>query len=212
MTLKKHISTLALVSILGLTLANSGFSQTTTDMDGDGVPDASEVLLGTDPMVADTDGDGPSDLADADPAFMANPIDMSGAPATFAIKEALVENNYDYAAKKDATDHLELLVSNSGSAPLAGFEVYYSITEGDADTGKVEGTFRKLDGFSVPAGGEARIHLDDGAVAGHFRANPNSIYITSQTAKTITVVLKADGFAPVSVDIAKDKGGAEAAD
>jgi hypothetical protein len=210
MTLKKHISTLALVSILGLTLANPGFSQTTTDMDGDGVPDASEVLLGTDPMVADTDGDGQNDLADVGPAFMANPLDMTGVPATFAIKEALVENNYDYAAKKDATDHLELLVTNSGSTDLSGLSIYYSIT--DADTGKVEGTFRKLDGFSVPAGGEARIHLDDGAVAGHFRANPNSIYNTSQAAKTITFILKADGFAPVSVDVAKDKGGAEAAD
>lgn len=210
MTLKKHVSTLALVSILGLTLANPGFSQTATDTDGDGVPDAAEALLGTDPMVADTDGDGPSDLADTDPAFMANPLDMTGAPAPFAIKEALVENNYDYAAKKDATDHLELLVTNSGSMDLSGFSIYYSMT--DADTGKVEGTFRKLDGFSVPAGGEARIHFDDGAVAGHFRANPNSIYLTSQAAKAVSVVLKADGFAPVSVDVAKDKGGAEAAD
>ena len=210
MTLKKHISTLALVSILGLTLANPGFSQSTTDTDGDGVPDASEALLGTDPMAADTDGDGQNDLADADPAFMVNPLDMTGAPAPFAIKEALVENNYDYAAKKDATDHLELLVTNSGSTDLSGFSIYYSIT--DADTGKVEGTFRKLDGFSVPAGGEARIHFDDGAMAGHFRANPNSIYITSEAAKTVSFVLKADGFAPVSVDVAKDKGGAEAAD
>ena len=210
MTLKKHISTLALVSILGLTLASPGFSQTTTDTDGDGVPDTSEVLLGTDPTVADTDGDGQNDLADADPAFMANPIDMTGAPATFAIKEALVENNYDFAAKKDATDHLELLVTNSGTAPLTGFSIYYNIT--DADTGNVEGTFRKLDGFSIPAGGEARNHLDDGTEAGNFRANPNSIYISSQAAKTVTFILKADGFAPVSVDVAKDAGGAEAAD
>jgi len=211
MTLKTHISTLALVSILGLTLAGPGFSQTaTTDTDGDGVPDTSEVLLGTDPMVADTDGDGQNDLADADPAFTANMMDMTGAPATFAIKEALVENNYDYAAKKDATDHLELLVTNSGSAPLTGFSIYYSIT--DADTGKIEGTFRQLDGFSILAGGEARIHFDDAAEVGHFRANPNSIYISSQAAKTVTIVLKSDGFAPVSIDVAKDKGGAEAAD
>ena len=210
MTLKKNISTLALGSILGLTLGNPGFSQTMTDTDGDGVPDASEVLLGTDPLVADTDGDVQNDLADGDPAFMANPLDMTGAPVTFAIKEALVENNYDYAAKKDATDHLELLVTNSGSAALSGFSIYYSIT--DADTGKVECAFRKLDGFSVPAGAEARIHLDDGAMAGHFRANPNSIYISSQAAKTVTFVLKADGLAPVSVDVAKHKGGTEAAD
>lgn len=210
MTLKKHISTLALASILGLTLAHPGFSQTATDSDGDGVPDTAEVLLGTDPMVADTDGDGQNDLADSEPALMANPIDMTGAAAPFAIKEALVENNYDYAAKKDATDHLELLVTNSGSTELTGFSIYYTMK--DADTGKVEGTFRKLDGFSVPAGGEARIHFDDGATPGHFRANPNSIYITSQAAKTISVVLKAEGFAPVTVDIAKDKGGAEAAD
>ena len=211
MTLKKHFSTLALVSILGLTLASPGVSQAaTTDTDADGVPDASEALLGTDPMMADTDGDGQNDLADTDPTVAPNPLDMTGAPATFAIKEALVEDNYDFAAKKDAADHLELLVTNSGSAPLTGFSIYYSIT--DADTGKTEGTFRTLDGFSVPAGGEARLHVDDASVEGHNRANPNSIYVTSPAAKTFSVMLKADGFAPVSVEIAKDKGGPEEAD
>jgi hypothetical protein len=210
MKLKKHISTLAIASILGLSLVGPSLAQTAKDSDGDGVPDSAEVLLGTDPMVADTDGDGQNDLADADPTFMPNPIDTAGAPATFVIKEALVENNFDYSANKTAGDHLELLVANTGKTTLTGFSIYYSVK--DSDSGKVEGTFRKLDGFSVPAGGEARIHFDDGSVAGHFRANPNSIYVTSQAAKTFTVMLKADGFAPVSVDIAKDKGGAEAAD
>jgi hypothetical protein len=208
MQLKRYITTAALASILGLSLASASMAQ--TDTDGDGVPDVAEALLGTDPLQADTDGDGQNDLADADPGFMANALDTSGAAAPITIKEALVENNYDYAAKKDATDHLELLIANSGTTELKGFSIYYSIK--DLDSGKVEGTTKKLDGFTVPAGSEARIHLDDATMRGHFRANPNSIYTTSQAAKTFDVMVKADGFAPVNVEIAKDKGGAEAAD
>lgn len=123
MTMTKHMSTLALISLLGLTLAHPGAAQTAADADGDGVPDASEALLGTDPMVTDTDGDGQNDLDDGDPVYLDNPLDMAGAPASFAIKEALVENNDDYAAKTDATDHLELLVSSSGSTDLSGLSI-----------------------------------------------------------------------------------------
>jgi hypothetical protein len=195
---------------MNTTLALPLYAQTDTDTDGDGVPDASEVLLGTDQLTADTDGDGANDLADADATFMPNPMKMDGPAAPFAIGEAIVENNYDPVKKADATDHLELLISNSGTTDLANFSIYYSIA--DADTGAVEGTFRSLDGFTVPAGGEARIHFDDGVAPGHFRANPNSIYVTSQAPKTFTVAVQADGFAPVSVEIAKDKGGPEEAD
>ena len=67
MSLNHTLSTLAFASLLGLTLASPGLSQTAADSDGDGVPDSAEVLLGTDPMVADTDGDGQNDLMDADP-------------------------------------------------------------------------------------------------------------------------------------------------
>ena len=202
---------LATVACLAwLSAYTSAVAQTDPDTDGDGIPDTAEPLLGTDPLAADTDGDGLKDLADPKPVFADNPVDMSGAAATFAIKEALVENNYDYGAKADATDHLELLVTNSGSADLTGFSLYYTIT--DADSGTVEGYTLPLPGFTVPANGEARVHLDDGTIAGHFQANPNGIYTTSQAAKMFSVVLKADGMAPVKVDIAKDKGGAEAAD
>ena len=198
------------VLVLNAVLALPVTAQTTTDTDGDGVPDASEVLLGTDPMVADTDGDGLNDLADADATFMPNPMKMDGAPATFAIAEALVENNYDPVKKADAPDHLELLIPNPGTSDLTGFSVYVAIL--DADTGMTESAFRRLDGFTVPAGGEARIHFDDGTETGHFRANPNSIYVTSQAAKTFSVTVQSEGFAPVTVEIAKDKGGAEQAD
>lgn len=210
MTLNKHLSALALASLLGLALTNPGLSQTAPDTDGDGIPDSAEALLGTDPLVADTDGDGQNDLVDAAPTFLENPIDPAGAPAPFAIKEALVENNFDYNANTSASDHLELLIANTGTTPLTGFSIYTAIT--DADSGQIEATYRTLDGFSFPAGAEARLHFDDATAPGHFRANPNSIYLTSQAAKTFSVTLKADGFAPVTVDIAKDKGGAEAAD
>lgn len=205
----KPFITLISLLILNAIMTVPALAQT-TDTDGDGVPDASEVLLGTDPMVADTDGDGANDLADADAAFMPNPIKIDGPAAPFQVTEALVENNYDPMKKADATDHLELLIHNPGATDLTGFSIYYAIK--DADTGTTEGTFRRLDGFSVPAGGDARLHFDEATEPGHFRANPNSIYATSQAAKTFSVALQIDGFAPVTTEIAKDKGGAEAAD
>jgi hypothetical protein len=204
-----HYIPLISVLIVNAVLSLPAAAQT-LDTDGDGVPDASEALLGTDPIVADTDGDGENDLADADAGFMPNPMKMDGPAAPFQIAEALVENNYDPVKKADAADHLELLIHNTGTTDLIGFSIYYAIT--DADSGIVEATFRRLDGFTVPVGGEARIHVDDASVPGHFRANPNSIYVTSQAAKTFSVALQADGFAPMTVDIAKDKGGPEEAD
>ena len=107
-------------------------------------------------------------------------------------KEALVENNYDFAAKKDAPDHLELLVTNNSAVEVKDFSLYLTVK--DADTGATESYFKPLPGFSVPANGEARVHLDDAAIAGHFRDNPNGIYHTTQTAKVITFELAAAGF------------------
>ena len=209
MICKSYLSILAIAALFG---AGSGtpLQAQDADSDSDGIPDTAEVLLGTDPQAADTDGDGYNDLADAEATFSGNPIVATGALAPFVINEALVENNYDFATNAAVSDHLELLITNPSKTALTGWQIYYSIT--DADTGKAEATFRALDGFSLPAGGEARLHFDDGAIAGHFRANPNGIYVTSQAAKTIDVTLAAAGFAPMTIKIAKDKGGPEEAD
>lgn len=180
------------------------------DTDGDGVPNVAEPLLGTDPQNADTDGDGLDDLADDKPTFLADPMAAGGPPAPFKIKEVLVENNYDEAARQDAPDHLEIVVDNPTDAALGGFAIYYTIT--DQDSGAVEAYARKLDGFEVPAKGEARINFDDTGLPGHFRANPSSSYVTSQAGKTFTVALQANGSAPVTAKVMKDPGGAEKAD
>ncbi len=201
-------SLLAMIAAFGIAMAAPVLAA--QDTDGDGVPDSAEPLIHTDPQNADTDGDGMNDLADDNPVFAANPITAEGAAAPFTIKEALVENNYDYAARKDATDHLELQIVNPTGDVLTGFSIYTTIT--DKDDGSTEAYFAMLDGFSVPAGGETRIHFDDSGLPDHFRSNPNSIYKTSQAAKQFTVELKADGYQPVTVEIAKDAGGAELAD
>lgn len=101
-------------------------------------------------------------------------------------------------------------MTNSTAAEIKDFSLYLTVK--DADTGASETYFKPLPGFTVPASGEARIHLDDGTIAGHFRDNPNGIYHSTPSAKVMTFELAAAGYAPVSVDVNKDKGGAEAAD
>jgi len=203
------ITAAAIAAFTSVTCASAVFAAS-TDTDGDGIPDTAEVLLGTDPLSADTDGDGLNDLKDDNPTFLADPIKQGGAPAPIAIEEALVEDNYDFAAKKDATDHFELIVKNSSASDVTGFSIYYTVD--DKDAGKLEAYSATLGGLVVPANGEARIHFDDGAMAGHFRANPNGVYYKSQNAKVVTFELAADGFMAVSAEVNKDKGGAEQAD
>lgn len=205
--MKTTLTTTALVLLLATSAAQAASG---TDTDGDGVPDIAEPLIHTDPQNPDTDGDGANDLADNAPVIAPDPFtNPSATPAPFHIGEVLVENNVDPVAHKDAADHLEIQVVNDGAAPLSGFTLFYTLV--DADSGAQEAYIAHPD-LMVPAGGEARIHVDDTGVAGHLRANPNSIYVTSQSGKHVTVTLGLDGYAPVVANVEKDPGGAEAAD
>ena len=179
------------------------------DTDGDGVPDAAEPVLGTDPLNADTDGDGVADLADKQPLIAENPILQTGNPNGFTFT-AKVEDNFDPATKKDVSDHLELEVKNISDAALTDLVMFYSLK--DEVTGKVESYYRPLTGLTIDKGETVAVNFDDTGMAGHFRDNPNSSYRRSENAKAFTVQLAAAGYAPVQVELKKDRGGAEQAD
>jgi hypothetical protein len=202
-TLTPALAALMLIGTLTPALAADA------DTDGDGIPDISEPLLHTDPMNPDTDGDDVNDLADSDPVNAPSPITAGGAQATYRIGELLVENNVDPVAHKDAPDHLEVQVFNDGASDLTGYTLFYSFT--DNDSGATE-TYIVHPGVTIPAGSDARIHLDDGTQTGHLRANPNSIYVTSMAGKHVTATMQAPGMAAVTATVEKDPGGAEQAD
>ena len=180
------------------------------DSDGDGLPDAAEMVLGTDPMNPDTDGDGIVDSLDPEPLIAKDTITSKGTSVGIKILKVLVEDNYDMVKRKSAPDHLEIQFQNISQKPLQEFEIFYTIV--DDVTGKSEAYYKKLTGFTVLPGDEGRIHVDTTGHPGHFRANPNSSYYRSPNAKTMTVKLVATGSAFVTATVKKDKAGPEKAD
>jgi hypothetical protein len=185
-------------------------SQNAGDSDGDGIPDVAETVLGTNPNAADTDGDGIDDKVDLNPTFAENPGFTSGGNEGFKIKQAIVENNYDFEAKKDAADHLEVTVQSMSDKDIYNMNAYYTIT--DDVSGKNEAYIVYLKDFILKAHETQTIHFDNDPRSGHFGANPNSIYYTSKNNQTLDVTLWSDGYVPQSLQINKDAGGAETAD
>ena len=179
------------------------------DSDGDGIPDIAEPVLGTDPLNADTDGDGINDLKDKAPVESAIKLSAAGKPnaMTFTGK---VEDNFDSKTKLDVDDHLELEVKNTSGEDLKNLLAFYTIK--DDGTGKTESYYVPLKGLTLKAGQSTVVHFDNSGLEGHFRDNPNSSYRRSENAKLFTVQLAADGFAPMQIEIKKDKGGAEKKD
>lgn len=205
----KTISKLTLAAFMLSTTLHAVPAYAATDTDGDGVPDKAEPVLGTDPMNPDTDGDGDNDLKDKNPVFAENPLPQTGKPSGLSFT-AKVEDNFDPVTKKSESDHLELEVKNTSGEDLKGLKIYYSIK--DDGTGKTEGYFKPLTGLVIKRGETVAVNFDETGKPGHFRENPNSIYRTSQNAKVFNIQIAAEGFAPVLVEVKKDKGGAEQVD
>ena len=215
MTTKSRLS-LAALSVALIALGTTLPAHAATDTDGDGVPDKAETLLGTDPLLADTNGNGVNDKADPKPLEMASPLTPDGKPGGLAIKSAIVENNEDPKTHKGVDDHLELQVQNLSGADIKGLELF--VTLKDSVTGATENSYRKLTGVVIPKAGMVTLHFDPkgavdfSAATDRFRANPNSSLYKSPNEKSLKIEISATGLATESIDIKKDKGGAETAD
>lgn len=139
-----------------------------------------------------------------------NPIVNTSATQTLKIESVLVENNVDTAGKA-TDDHLEIALTNTGSAALNGFEVFYTFTDPAANLS--ENYYTRLpETFRIPAGASRVVHFDNTGAPDHFPANDFSLYKTSANKLDVKVIVSATGAAIQTAALTKDAGGAEAPD
>jgi hypothetical protein len=136
-----------------------------------------------------------------------NPISNTSTEPGLKIEKVLVEDNVNPATGKDAADHLEIALRNESDQEMSGFEVYYQIT--DLTTDAKEGYYSKLEGFTIPAGGERVVHFDDTGEPDHYPDNEFSLYHLSRNEMQVDVTVSATGFAPQTASVKKDAGGDE---
>ncbi len=75
---------------------------------------------------------------------------------------------------------------------MTGLTVFYTIH--DVDTGEAEAYAASLAVLAIPASGELRVHFRRHRPSRSSAFNPNSIYLTSEAAKHVTVSVQAEGF------------------
>ncbi|MBU3704283.1 MAG: hypothetical protein FGM42_07925 [Ilumatobacteraceae bacterium] len=140
-----------------------------------------------------------------------NPISNTATADGLHIDSVLVENNVDPTTGKDASDHLEIALSNTSTNTLGGIEIYYTFA--DSKTGVTENYYTALPAdFTIPAGGTRSAHFDSTGATDHFPVNKFSLYYTDSNALDVTVVASAQGVKVQTAKITKDAGGAETAD
>ena len=202
--MRKIVTTMAIVgSIMASNVSAS-------DFDNDGIPNNSEKLLGTNPNSPDTDGDGINDKKDTNPTFADVKFKESTGKKCFSIKEVLVENNYDEIKRKDAADHLEIIVKNRCNNSISNFSTFYTMK--DLKTQQLQSYIVPLNGFVLGSNTKKSIHIDISNQKGHFMANPNSMYYNSLNKIKVNVTLSAKGYQVQKSGVTKDAGVAEVAD
>ncbi len=149
------------------------------------------------------------DPQDVVPGLYKNQIQNIATKEGFTMSAVTVENNTD-ATGKTVGDHLELALKNTTGRDLTDFEVYYTIT--DPTTNKKEGYYKKLTGFILKNGETQKVNFDNKQGDGHFTANKNSIYYTSNNKLLFDVMVSTAGVKVQTAQVAKSAGGAETKD
>lgn len=216
MTFSKKTQLITMSASIALLSASFPIYASQLDSDKDGIPDSAETILGTDPLIADSDGDLLNDKDDPNPLQLKNSIKVSNLPPAIIISSGKAEDNFNPITKKDVSDHIELGLQNSSDLDITGIEVFLNIE--DTKDGVVEQYYRHLTHYKLAAHANSTLHFEIDGVTDwqtaqqHVRMNPNSIFYRSTAAKNITVQVVTEGGRSAIRKIHKDEGGAEAAD
>ncbi len=139
-----------------------------------------------------------------------DPIVNTATAPTLSITYAAAENNIDQTTNKNIADRLELTLKNTGTTPLTGFEVYYTMT--DTKTGKSEAYYEKLTGLFLSAGQSSTVYFDNKTDPGHYPENTFSIYRTSNNQVDFAIQVSATGAKIATATATKSPGTGEKVD
>jgi len=140
------------------------------------------------------------------PGLYPNPIKNTATISGIKITSIMVENNTD-AAGNAVSDHLQITLQNLTGKTLSNLEAYYTIV--DTATGKKEGYYKPLVGFTLAPHATGTIHFDGQSGYGHYATNMHGIYGTTTDQLKFTLEVSVSGYAPVSASATKAPGGAE---
>lgn len=139
-----------------------------------------------------------------------DPIVNTATAPTLSITYAAAENNIDQATGATIADRLEMTLKNTGTTPLTGFEVYYTMT--DARTGKKESYYQKLTDLILAAGQASTVYFDNKTDPRHYPENSYSIYRTSTNQVDFAIQASATGAKIATATATKSPGTGEKVD
>ena len=136
-----------------------------------------------------------------------NPIANTTTAPGLSLVSAMAENNVDPSTKQPIADRLQVTLKNTSSNPLAGFEVYYTMT--DVTTKQSEAYYLPLTGLTLAAGATTTVFFDNEAGANHYAENKFSIYRGSKNQVDFALEVSAKGVAVATGTAVKGAGTGE---